>query len=190
MQDRIDFNRILFPLMFVTPGSLDQRLFYKFCIQAYPVCVAAELATLLALSVQQPQEREFVRSAFTLMPLVTSVAIVPLLLFSIYQFFRQVDFRKYRPLHWNPHQRFRKTGAVVRTSLAIVPVSLLILLFPQGLFLLLIEEYHVISETYFVSLIFMCVVAYVSPIMATFLFIALTALTTNGLQALCGKDGD
>ena len=184
MKTTLHFNSFLFPFKYLRPKEIDALLFYRFCLSAYIACIIAEIATTIALSTQQLEQSQFVRSAFEVIPFATSATMAPLLLFSIHGFFRQVDYQEYVPFHWNPNPRYRHTGAAIRASLACTAISLLVLLFPKGLFLLLIDEYHAIAPTYAVCFVFAAVVAYISPIMACVLLISATALITLTLKAL------
>lgn len=157
-------------------------------MRSYAICVIVEVATLLTLCGQGLEEDEIVRSAFRFIPIATSIALIPLIIGSTYSFFQKVDYRNYRPFHWNPNPQFQKTSAAVRSSIAAIAIALLLLLLPQGLFLLLIDEYHALTPTYFVLLVFAGTVAYVAPIMATVGLISSTALTTIALKKFVSTD--
>lgn len=183
-EEQLVFNKTLFPFRYFDPKDIDAQLFYRFCIAAYALTAAASLLALVILLTKSGSEADLVQSSLSLLPSLVIAGITPLLITATLGFFRRIDYRQYLPFRWNPDRRLHKRAAVVWASLKGLAICSAIIAFPQGLFLLLIEEYHVLSFTYPVWMAYVAIIAYLIPLVATSLFICITALITEFLKAL------
>jgi hypothetical protein len=177
-----ELTRKLFPFRFATRAS-DTSLFYKFYHQCCVLTLAAAISAPVLIVRNFVDQRTFVYDLFPTLPLLIVAALVPLAMVSTIDFFRSNDCRTYITYNWNPFfrkkpGRFRK----IRAELVSGAMAIAIISFPQGLFLLLIEEYHAVSPTYVLATAYAITLLFLIPAAATILFIAITAFIADAIQ--------